>query len=74
MFRTIQGSDQANSVKNTEMNKQLYVKFWLNRKKYEAVSYLFSCNLSNSSSLYLRKSIQILFLTHLKIHKYLTSE
>ena len=29
--------------KNTE-NQQLHVKFWFNRKKYGAVSYLFSCN------------------------------
>ena len=34
MFRTIVGSDQVNSGKNTEINKQLHVKFWFNRKKY----------------------------------------
>ena len=33
MFRTILGSDQANSVKNTEINKQSNVKFWFNGKK-----------------------------------------
>jgi hypothetical protein len=43
MFRTILGSDQANSVKNTEINKQLHVKFWFNIKEYGAVSYLLSC-------------------------------
>ena len=31
--RTILGSDQANSFKNTEINKQSNVKFWFNRKK-----------------------------------------
>ena len=35
---------QSNSSKNTEINKQSHVKFWFNRKKYGAVSYLFSCN------------------------------
>ena len=45
MFRTILGSDQANSVKNTEINKQSHFKFWFNRKKYGAVSSLFSCTL-----------------------------
>ena len=29
--------------KNTEINKQSHVKFWLNWRKYETVSYLFSC-------------------------------
>ena len=43
MFRTILGSDQVNSGKNTEINKQSYVKFWFIRKKYGAVSYLLSC-------------------------------
>ena len=28
---------------NTEINKQSHVKFWPNRKKYGAVSYLLSC-------------------------------
>ena len=45
--RTILSSNQANSVKfmlkNTEINKQLHVKFWFDRNKYVAVSYLFSC-------------------------------
>ena len=41
MFRTILGSDQVNSCKNTEMNEQLHVKFWFNRK-YGTVSYLFT--------------------------------
>ena len=36
MFRTILGSDQANSVKNTVINKQSHVKFWFNRKLYGA--------------------------------------
>ena len=39
MLRTILGSDQANSVKNTEINKQSHVKFWFfnsqNRKNVE---------------------------------------
>ena len=34
---------QSNSGKNTEINKQSNVKFWFNRKKHGAVSYLFSC-------------------------------
>ena len=33
--RQILGSDQANSVKNAEINKQLHVKFWFNRKNME---------------------------------------
>ena len=33
MFRTILGSAQVNSDKNTEINKQLHVKFWLHRNK-----------------------------------------
>ena len=44
MFRTIFGSDQVNSGKNTEINEQSHVEFWFNRKKYGAVLYLFSCN------------------------------
>jgi hypothetical protein len=44
MFRTILSSDQANSGKNIEINKQSHVKFWFDRKKYGAVPYLFSCN------------------------------
>ena len=43
MFITILGSDQVNSGKNTEINKQSHVMFWFYRKKYGAVSYLFSC-------------------------------
>ena len=35
MFRTILCSHQANSGKNTEINQQLRVKFWFNRKKME---------------------------------------
>ena len=36
MFRTISGSDQVNSGKNTEINKQSHdVKFWFNRKNLE---------------------------------------
>ena len=35
MLRTISGSDQINSGKNTVINKQLYVKFWFNRKNME---------------------------------------
>ena len=42
MVITILGTDQVNSGKNTEINKQLHVKFWFN-KKYGADSYLFSC-------------------------------
>ena len=42
MFRTILGSDQVNSGNYKEMNEQSYVKFWFNRKKYGAVSYLFT--------------------------------
>jgi hypothetical protein len=34
---------QSNLGKNTEINKQLHVKFWFNRKKNGAVSYLLSC-------------------------------
>ena len=41
--RTILGSDQVSSGKNTEINKQSHVKFWFNRKKYGAVSYSLSC-------------------------------
>ena len=33
MFITIFGSDQVNSGKKTEINKQSHVKFWFNRKK-----------------------------------------
>jgi hypothetical protein len=39
IFRTILGPDQANSVKNTEINKQLHFKFWCNTEKYETVLY-----------------------------------
>ena len=35
---------QSNLCKNTKINKQSHVKFWFNRKKYGAVSYLFGCN------------------------------
>ena len=35
MFRTILGSDQVNSSKNTGINKQSYVKFWFNRTNME---------------------------------------
>ena len=34
---------QSNLGKNTKINKQSHVKFWFNRKKYGAVSYLLSC-------------------------------
>ena len=44
MLRTILGSDQVNSGKNKEINKQSHNKFWFNRKKYEAVSYILSNN------------------------------
>jgi len=35
IHRIILGSDQANSVKSTEINKQSQVKFWFNRKNME---------------------------------------
>ena len=38
------GSSQVNSGENTEINKQLHVKHWLNWKKYEAILYSLSCN------------------------------
>jgi hypothetical protein len=36
--------DQVNSGNNTEISKQLHIKFWFDRKRYGAVSYSFSCN------------------------------
>ena len=54
MFRTILGSDQPNSMKNTEIKKQSYVKFWFNRKKCGAVLYykaVFSTNFKSPQSL-----------------------
>ena len=41
MFRTILGSDQVNSVKNTEINKQLHVKFWFNGKENMELSRIY---------------------------------
>ena len=43
-FRFRLGEIQLNLDKNTEINKQSQVKFWFNRKKLIAVSYLLSCN------------------------------
>ena len=46
MFRTIFGAKEVNSGKNrenTKVNKQSHVIFWLNWRKYGAVSYSFSC-------------------------------
>ena len=43
MFRTILGADQVYSGKNTEINKQLHVKFWFNHI-YLAVIYIFLLN------------------------------
>ena len=43
MFKIILGSAQVNSGENTEINKQSYVKFWLNWIKYGAVLYSLSC-------------------------------
>ena len=31
-------------VQNTQINQELVVKFWLNRKNYGSVSYSFNCN------------------------------
>ena len=36
----ILGSDQVNSGKNTKINKQSDVNFWLDWKKYETVSFI----------------------------------
>ena len=36
---------QSKTGKNIEINKQLHVKFWFNRKNYGAVLYLLSCTL-----------------------------
>ena len=44
MFKPILASAQVNNGKNTEINKQLHVKLWLNLMKYGAVSYSLSCN------------------------------
>ena len=43
--RTILWSHHAKTGKNTEINKQSDVKFWLNWRKYGTVSYWFSCKL-----------------------------
>ena len=42
--KTIFCTKQVNSGKNTEVNKQLLVIFWLNWRKYGSVSYSLSCN------------------------------
>ena len=41
--KTIFGATQVNLGENTKVNKQSLVIFWLNWRKYGAVSYSFSC-------------------------------
>ena len=42
-FHILFNSAQVNWWKNTEINKQSLVKFWLNQKKYGIVSYSLNC-------------------------------
>ena len=46
-IKTKQWSHHAKTGKNTEINKQSDVKFWLNWRKYGTVSYSFSCIKTN---------------------------
>ena len=47
IFRTILGSHQAKPGKNTEINKQSAVIFWLDKRMYGSVLYSFSCKVRN---------------------------
>ena len=46
LFTTIFRAKQVNSWKNTKVNKQMLVIFWLNCRKYGAVSYSFCCTIA----------------------------
>ena len=50
MLRTIFGTKQVNSGKNTKVNKQLVAMFWLNWRKYWSLLYSLSCNTGSNSS------------------------